>query len=135
MLQSDPQGENFPEVISAMRHRLRTIVLVIVTLFFPLTSWSRGIAPKSLAKGLGLSLASPGGYNETRAQYAGFFRAAVISWRVDRRSAGQPGPGRRRGKLWPDDSCALRDRCCSLRDFTHGCILERKAGAPVRSGS
>jgi heme A synthase len=78
---------------SNMRHRFGTFVLVIVASFFLLTSWSSGIAPKSFAERLGLALANAGGYNEIRAQYAGFFLAAALycsaslAGRVSRRAA------------------------------------------------
>jgi len=49
-----------------------TIVLVIATLFFLYTAWSSGIAPVEFAERLGLAAANAGGYNEIRAQYAGF---------------------------------------------------------------
>ena len=55
-----------------------TIVLVIATLFFLYTAWSSGIAPVEFAERLGLTVANAGGYNEIRAQYAGFFFAAAL---------------------------------------------------------
>jgi Domain of unknown function (DUF4345) len=56
-----------------------TIVLVIATLFFLYTAWSSGIAPVEFAERLGLAVANAGGYNEIRAQYAGFFFAAALA--------------------------------------------------------
>jgi len=61
-----------------MRHTFATFLLVIVALFFLFTSWSSGTAPKRFAERLGLTLANAGGYNEIRAQYAGFFLAAAL---------------------------------------------------------
>lgn len=55
-----------------------TIVLTIVTLFFLYTTWRSGTAPAEFAERLGLTVANAGGYNEIRAQYAGFFSAAVV---------------------------------------------------------
>ena len=55
-----------------------TIVLAIATLFFLYTTWMSGTAPAKFAERLGLTLANPGGYNEIRAQYAGFFLAAAL---------------------------------------------------------
>jgi len=61
-----------------MRHTFGTFVLVIVTLFFLFTSWSSGTSPERFAERLGLTLTNAGGYNEIRAQYAGFFLAAAV---------------------------------------------------------
>jgi hypothetical protein len=55
-----------------------TIVLVIANLFFLLTTWRSGTAPAEFAEQLGLNVANAGGYNEIRAQYAGFFLAAAL---------------------------------------------------------
>jgi len=55
-----------------------TIVLVIAILFFLFTTWRSGTSPAEFAERLGLNIANPGGYNEIRAQYAGFFLAAAL---------------------------------------------------------
>ena len=55
-----------------------TIVLVIAALFFSLTTWRSGSAPAEFAARLGLNIANAGGYNEIRAQYAGFFLASAL---------------------------------------------------------
>jgi hypothetical protein len=60
------------------RHAFGTLVLTSVTLFFLLTAWISGTAPRQFAERLGLTLANAGGYNEIRAQYAGFFLAAAL---------------------------------------------------------
>jgi hypothetical protein len=54
-----------------------TAVLAIATAFCLLTTWRSGTAPGSFAQQLGLTIANAGGYNEIRAQYAGFFLAAA----------------------------------------------------------
>jgi hypothetical protein len=56
-----------------MRHLFGTVVLVIGALFCLMTAWSSGFAPREFAGRLGLTIASADGYNEIRAQYAGFF--------------------------------------------------------------
>jgi hypothetical protein len=56
-----------------------TIVLALAMLFFLYTSWRSGTAPAEFAERLGLSVANAGGYNEIRAQYAGFFFAAALA--------------------------------------------------------
>ena len=55
-----------------------TIVLTIAILFFLYTTWRSRTAPAEFAERLGLTVANAGGYNEIRAQYAGFFSAAVV---------------------------------------------------------
>jgi hypothetical protein len=55
-----------------------TIVLATAALFFLLTAWRSGRAPAEFAARLGLNIASPGGYNEIRAQYAGFFLVSAL---------------------------------------------------------
>lgn len=50
-----------------------TSVLVIVGLFSLLTAWNSGFAPHQFARRLGLMVTNADGYNEIRAQYAGFF--------------------------------------------------------------
>ena len=55
-----------------------TIVLTIAILFFLYTTWRSGTAPAEFAERLGLTVANAGGYNEIRAQYAGFFFAAAV---------------------------------------------------------
>jgi hypothetical protein len=56
-----------------MRRAFGTLVLVIVGLFFAYTAWSSGTAPTKFAAQLGLSILNADGFNEIRAQYAGFF--------------------------------------------------------------
>jgi hypothetical protein len=63
---------------SVMRHAFGTFVLVIAMLFCLLTTWSSATAPEEFAKRLGLIIANAGGYNEIRAQYAGFFLAVAV---------------------------------------------------------
>src|SRR5260370_40669393 len=58
-----------------MANAFQTSVLTIATLFCLLTTWSSGTAPARFAERLGLAIANSGGYNEIRAQYAGFFLA------------------------------------------------------------
>jgi len=60
-----------------MGHPFGTLVLTIATLFCLATAWSSGRAPGRFAERLGLALANPGGVNEIRAQYAGFFLAVA----------------------------------------------------------
>lgn len=55
-----------------------TAVLAICGLFFLVTTWSSASAPTQFAGRLGLAIADPGGVNEIRAQYAGFFFAAAL---------------------------------------------------------
>jgi hypothetical protein len=61
-----------------MSYRFGTAVLIVLGLFFLLTALSSGLAPARFAASLGLAVANPGGLNEIRAQYAGFFLAAAI---------------------------------------------------------
>jgi hypothetical protein len=56
-----------------MRHSFGTFVLVLIGLFCLFTAWRSGFAPGEFAGGLGLTITSADGYNEVRAQYAGFF--------------------------------------------------------------
>jgi hypothetical protein len=60
-----------------MGHIFGTLVLAIAALFCLLTTWSSATAPAEFAQRLGLALANAGGYNEIRAQYAGFFLAVA----------------------------------------------------------
>ena len=60
-----------------MAHSFGTLVLAIALLFCLATTWSSGTAPGRFAERLGLVLANPGGVNEIRAQYAGFFLAVA----------------------------------------------------------
>jgi len=55
-----------------------TAVLVIATLFCLLTTWRSGTEPNLFAERLGLTVANPGGVNEIRAQYAGFFLVVAL---------------------------------------------------------
>lgn len=61
-----------------MRHSFGTFVLVVFALFFLLTAWSSGVAPKEFAQSLGLTIANADGFNEIRAQYAGFFLVSSV---------------------------------------------------------
>ncbi len=54
-------------------------VLVAATAFSLLTAWTAGTAPSAFAERLGLTVANPGGSNEVRAQYAGFFLAVAVT--------------------------------------------------------
>lgn len=56
-----------------MRRFFSTSVLLLTASFFLFTAWSSGFAPREFAARLGLSIISVDGYNEIRAQYAGFF--------------------------------------------------------------
>jgi len=56
-----------------------TGVLAVGGLFSLFTTWTSARAPARFAAGLGLGLANPGGYNEIRAQYAGFFLAVAAA--------------------------------------------------------
>jgi hypothetical protein len=75
-----------------MRNSYGTVVLMIGALFCLMTAWSSGFAPKEFAGRLGLTIASADGYNEIRAQYAGFFLmiaaicVAAVAGSVSRRS-------------------------------------------------
>src|SRR5258708_37276067 len=60
-----------------MANAFQTSVLTIAMLFCLLTTWSSGTAPARFAERLGLAIANSGGYNEIRAQYAGFFLAGA----------------------------------------------------------
>jgi hypothetical protein len=60
-------------------HRLfGTSFLGVAAMFCLLTAWSSGFAPQQFAHRLGLTVTSPDGYNEIRAQYAGFFLAGAV---------------------------------------------------------
>jgi hypothetical protein len=60
-------------------HRLfGTSFLVVAAIFCLFTAWGSGFAPQQFAHRLGLAVTSPDGYNEIRAQYAGFFLAGAI---------------------------------------------------------
>jgi hypothetical protein len=55
-----------------------TAVLVVNILFCLLTVWTSATAPESFAAQLGLAIVNPGGLNEVRAQYSGFFLAVAV---------------------------------------------------------
>jgi uncharacterized membrane-anchored protein YitT (DUF2179 family) len=55
-----------------------TSVLAIAVLFCLVTSWSSATAPGKFAQRLGLAIATAGGSNKIRAQYAGFFLAVAV---------------------------------------------------------
>lgn len=59
-----------------MVHLFSTLVLAVGGLFCLATSASSGLRPKLFAESLGLTIANPGGTNEIRAQYSGFFLVA-----------------------------------------------------------
>jgi hypothetical protein len=61
-----------------MRIDFAALFLAAAALFFAVTSLSSGLAPERFAGRLGLAIANPGGVNEIRAQYAGFFLAGAI---------------------------------------------------------
>ena len=61
-----------------MANAFQTSVLTVATLFCLLTTWSSGTAPARFTERLGLAIANTGGYNEIRAQYAGFFLAVAV---------------------------------------------------------
>jgi uncharacterized iron-regulated membrane protein len=54
-------------------------VLVLAATFCLLTTWTAATAPAAFAERLGLAVANPGGRNEVRAQYAGFFFAVAVA--------------------------------------------------------
>ena len=54
-------------------------VLVVAVAFCLITTWNAGMAPAAFAERLGLTVANPGGSNEVRAQYAGFFLAVAVA--------------------------------------------------------
>jgi len=58
-----------------MAYRFGSIVLAIAALFCLWTAGISGMKPRAFAARLGLTVANPGGENEVRAQYAGFFLA------------------------------------------------------------
>lgn len=60
-----------------MANPFGTLVLTIAALFCLLTAWQSAIAPRAFAARLGLAVANPGGDNEVRAQYTGFFLAVA----------------------------------------------------------
>lgn len=53
-------------------------ILAIAGFFCLLTAWFSGTEPRVFAARLGLTVANPGGDNEVRAQYAGFFLAVAV---------------------------------------------------------
>jgi hypothetical protein len=55
-----------------------TGVLVVNVLFCLLTVWTSATAPERFATRLGLDIVNPGGLNEVRAQYSGFFLAVAL---------------------------------------------------------
>jgi hypothetical protein len=76
-----------------MRDWFGKSVLALASLFCLLTAASSGIAPRQFAAHLGFDISGASGYNEIRAQYAGFFLvvgaicvAALLGY-VTRRSA------------------------------------------------
>lgn len=61
-----------------MAYAFGTLYLALVTVFFLLTAWSAARKPTHFAGSLGFAIANPGGLNEIRAQYAGFFLVAGL---------------------------------------------------------
>ena len=67
-------------------------VLLLAALFCLFTAASSGVFPRQFANQLGLSILGASGYNEIRAQYAGFFLivatvcVAALAGYIDRRS-------------------------------------------------
>jgi hypothetical protein len=61
-----------------MRSAITLGYFAVTALFFLYTAWSSATAPAHFAARLGLSLTGPGGVNEIRSQYAGFFLAAAL---------------------------------------------------------
>jgi hypothetical protein len=60
-----------------MGRNFGAVVLVVVTLFFLLTTISASLNPERFGERLGLRIINAGGVNEIMAQYAGFFLAAA----------------------------------------------------------
>ncbi|HUH83031.1 MAG TPA: DUF4345 family protein [Stellaceae bacterium] len=58
-----------------MGYAFGSSVLAITALFCLWTAGISGMKPRAFAARLGLAIANPGGENEVRAQYAGFFLA------------------------------------------------------------
>ena len=61
-----------------MSHWFGPFVLMVAAVFFLFTALSSGFAPRQFAVRLGLAITSGDGYNEIRAQYAGFFFVAAL---------------------------------------------------------
>jgi hypothetical protein len=61
-----------------MGHLFGSLVLVAAALFSLATTWSSASAPRQFAERLGFAIANASGYNEVRAQYAGFFLAIAM---------------------------------------------------------
>jgi Domain of unknown function (DUF4345) len=61
-----------------MARHFGSAVLIIAILFCLLTTISAGLNPERFGEQIGLKVISPGGVNEIRAQYAGFFLAVVV---------------------------------------------------------
>jgi hypothetical protein len=60
-----------------MSHYFGTFVLVATVLLGILAIWRSASAPAKFARHLGLTISTPGGYNEIRAQYSGLFLAVT----------------------------------------------------------
>jgi hypothetical protein len=60
-----------------MARNFGAVVLVVVTLFFLVTTVSAGLNPERFGEQLGLRIINAGGVNEIMAQYAGFFLAVA----------------------------------------------------------
>jgi hypothetical protein len=56
-------------------HGFGALVLVAAAAFCLATAWRSFTAPEQFARQLGMTLSNAGGFNEIRAQYAGFFFA------------------------------------------------------------
>ena len=61
-----------------MREIFGSIFLFATFLFFLFVTWRSATAPETFAGQLGFAISNPGGINEIRAQYAGFFFAAAV---------------------------------------------------------
>ncbi len=62
-----------------MEHLFGTWVICTAIAFCLATTWSSAAAPAAFARRLGLAVANPGGSNEVRAQYGGFFSAVAVA--------------------------------------------------------
>jgi uncharacterized membrane protein YkvI len=61
-----------------MARHFGSTVLIVAILFCLLTTISAGFNPERFGEQIGLRVIGPGGVNEIRAQYAGFFLAVAV---------------------------------------------------------
>jgi hypothetical protein len=61
-----------------MRTIFCSVVLTICALFCLYTAWTSVTSPAAFAQQLGLQITNPGGINEIRSQYGGFFFAVGL---------------------------------------------------------